>query len=126
MSVVVKRFRTLGQLRQVDPDRVVSSEHSLVKPASLKEEKGSSLTAMTRNPRTDKKHQYPLRMMLPLWSKITDLNLNCQGLESGPSLNETLCDLLEVALADEGIVERLKNKFPDRNQIVIVRSWESV
>lgn len=124
MSVVVKRFRTLGQLRQVDPNRVVSSEKSLVKLAS--EEKGSSLSAMTRNPRSDKKHQYPLRMMLPLWSKITDLNLNCQGLESGPSLNETLCDLLEVALADEGIVERLKNKFPDRNQIVIVRSWESV
>lgn len=124
MSVVVKRFRTLGQLRQVDPNRVISSEKSLVKLAS--EEKGSSLSAMTRNPRSDKKHQYPLRMVLSLWSKITDLNLNCQGLESGPSLNETLCDLLEGALADEGIMEHLKNKFPDRNQIVIVRSWESV
>lgn len=81
---------------------------------------------MPRNPRSDKKHQYPLRLVLSLWSKITDLNLNCQGLESGPSLNETLDDLLEFALTDKGIVDRLKNKFPERNQIVFVRSWESV
>ena len=118
MSVVVKRFRTLGQLRQVDPNRIVSSEESFIKLASAS-------PVMPRNPRSDKKHQYPLRLVMPLWRKITELNLNCQGLESGPSLNETLCDLLEIALEDEGFVERLKNKFPDRHQIVIVRSWES-
>ena len=119
MSVVVKRFRTLGQLREVDPNRSVESKESIVMPAS-------SPPALTRKSRSDKKHQYPLRMGLSLWGNITELNLNCQGLESGPSLNETLCNLLESALDDEGIVNRLKNKFPERDQIVIVRSWESV
>lgn len=119
MSVVVKRFRTLGQLRQVDPNRCVSIKESLVKPAS-------SSPAIPRNPRSDKKHQYPLRMGLSLWGKITEFNLNCQGLESGPSLNETLCDLLESALDNEGILDSLKNKFPERTQIVIVRTWGSV
>lgn len=117
MSVVVKRFRTLGQLRQVNPDRGVSTEESLVSPTSLKKENSIS---------NGKKHQYPLRAPLSLWGKITDLNLNCQGLESGPSLNETICDLLEFSLADESVIDRIKNKFPNRNQIVIVRSWESV
>ena len=119
MPVVVKRFRTLGQLRQVDPNRSVESKESDVKPAS-------SSPALNRKPRSDKKHQYPLRMGLSLWSKIIELNLNCQGLESGPSLNETLCDLLESALDNEGVIDRLKNKFPERTQIVIVRTWESV
>ena len=118
MSVVVKRFRTLGQLRQVDPNSSVESKESDVKPAS-------SSPVMTHKPRSDKKHQYPLRMGLSLWGRITELNLNCQGLESGPSLNETLCNLLESALDDDGLVDRLKNRFPERNQIVIVRTWGS-
>lgn len=122
MSLVVKRFRTLGQLRQVDPNRVVSNSESLVAPSSIKEESGSALSRKTR---LDKKHQYPLRSELSLWKKIIDLNFNCKGLVSGPSLNETICDLLEISLSDEAVVNLIKNKFPDRNQIVIVRSWES-
>jgi len=106
---VVKRFRTLGQLRQGDPSPVISSEVPLVK----------------KLPSNMKKHQYPLRAVLSLWSKIIDLNLNCQSLESGPSINETICDLIDISLSNEVVVEQIKNKFPERNQIVIVRSWES-
>jgi len=123
---VVKRFRTLGQIRQVDPAHLATSSDSVVKsdPVLVKDISLDSVSSRRRY--SSKKHQYPLRSTLTLWGKITDLNLNCQGLESGPSLNETLCDLIEMALADDVIVNWIMNKYPDRNQIVLVRSWESV
>lgn len=120
MAVVVKRFRTLGQIqKKVIPEfsLVASSEVMTVGPVVVTDSK-------VRKTRIDKKHQYPLRLVTPFWRRITGFNMNCQGMDSGPSLNETLFDLLEAALDDEGIVNRILSKYPDREQLVIVRSWE--
>lgn len=119
MGVYVKRFRTLGQLQKrvvsessiIDSSEVVSVQSPVVSVSKI------------RKTRIDKKHQYPLRVVTPFWSRITNLNLNCRGVESGPSLNETLCDLLESALDDEGIMKCIMSKYPDRD-IVIVHSWD--
>jgi len=117
---VVKRFRTLGQIqKKVKPESLVveSAEVKPVVPVLVSDSK-------ERQVRSDKKHQYPLRLVHPFWRRITALNLNCRGMDSGPSLNETLCDLLLSSLDDVEIVNRIMSKYPDRDQLVIVRSWE--
>ena len=110
----VRRFRTLGQICRVgqEPLKNVSGSTPL-----------SSQPVPVRKVRSDKKHQYPLRVKVPLWSKVTELSLSCRDEVSGPSLNEILCLLLEFAVMDENIISQVKERFPQRREIVLVRSW---
>lgn len=120
MSVVVKRFRTLGQIQ-----RRVIPESSIVDSSSVSPLNSVAVSdTKVRTVRNDKKHQYPLRMLKPFWRRIKDLNLQCQGRDSGPSLNATLLDLLEAALGNDAIISLMLQKYPDREQLVIIRSWE--
>lgn len=117
---VVRRFRTLGQVRQVPRE---ASKN--VKPVSVKVAMPEVVApaASSRKRRSDRRHEYPLRAGLPLWGKITELNMNSKGLDSGPSLNDTICDLLEAALSDEMIKKRILDKFPERGKFIVVRTW---
>lgn len=120
MAVIVKRFRTLGQVRQ----KVVTELSVVESEGVLKDDLLVRSESKVRKTRVDKKHQYPLRLVNSFWRRIMELNLYCKGMSSGPSLNETIFDLLESALDDEAIVKRVMSKYPDRDQLVIVRSWE--
>lgn len=118
MGVIVKRFRTLGQIQRRSLPELKSVEpdvSNIVKPMD---------SDLAKRRSRKKKHQYPLRAVNSLWFRIFDFNVSCRGVDFGPSLNETLCDLLESALNDEGIVKSIQDKYPDRDQIVIVRTWE--
>lgn len=113
----VRRFRTLGQIRRI-------GQYPLngVKDISASSAE-SSLSVSVRKVRSDKKHQYPLRVQVPLWVKINELALSCRDAVSGPSLNEILCLLLEFAVKDDAIISQVKDRFPERREIVLVRSW---
>lgn len=120
----VRRFRTLGQIqRKVKTEPLPAVELSGNRPVSNSVVLDSKSIVKVKN--AGEKHQYPLRVIKVLWGRVFDLNLNCKGIDSsGPSLNETLCDLIAAALDDEDIVKRIMSKYPDRDQLVIVRSWE--
>lgn len=123
MGVAVKRFRTLGQIqRKVKPEPLPGVE--LTGNRSVDNSAVSASKSIVKTNNTGNKHQYPLRTLKVLWRRVLDLNLKCKGMDSsGPSLNESLCDLIEAALDDEIIIKRIMSKYPDRDQLVIVRSW---
>lgn len=124
---VVRRFRTLGQVRKDVSD---SSVEKVVEVQKMKSDSRSvkrfESQLGSRKVRKDKKHHFPLRVGYEIWDKVDELSLACGSLSKGASLNVICVKLLSYALDDELIVKRILKEFPGNDRYVLVRSWRNV
>lgn len=122
---VVKRFRSLGQIRFVQKTPETSEEIPVVERKTIHRFQASG---EARKKRSDSKHRFSLRTPNGLWSRVVELTLNCGGLSPNESsdkasLNAICNKLLFYALEDQGIVEHVLSEYPEDNEIIKIRSW---
>jgi len=73
--------------------------------------------------RRDRKHRYSLRVPLTLWTEIQELHINCGGSRAGASYNSLLEQLIRKALADPRIVSEIMRRYPEKPELIKIRTW---
>jgi hypothetical protein len=76
-----------------------------------------------RKQRCDKKHRFTFRVDQDVWNKIMQLSLFAGGIGHNASLNSILNLLVESALRDEEIMERIQREFPQAENYIVIRNW---